>query len=383
MGKLDINRMSDSTKLSRVDNAHVALEADLEEILGIPDNTPITNPIFGVSPDSQPPVGSDGAIRAIMQFYESGVVGDPNDASGFEWVDGTETKRLIMINSGLKIYRLQGQTWSPVTDLENTVQGSGYLANLSDVDPSLAPTAGQLLAWDNGNSWWEAVDPASASGKTRFADLDDTPDPSATGDPFNASDVGSIVCIASTTSLGFKPEPAGLGDPFVMMLTAEASEEDGWGTSIKDAWTDVYNWGFQTFADDGGFLTDDTSLLTNDTVPDVTEADKFITLTAGLYNISLYYEASNPTKWGTRQWIIVGSNSDGPATNGIQQEANLFWQPTGIPDDEQPVALPGNHFLGSAALVQFADGTIKFQVKQDSGFRLNDVVFYATIQKVK
>ena len=41
--------------------------------------------------------------------------------------------------------------WLPVSDLQNA------LADLSDVDAT-APTDGQVLTWDNANSWWEPAD---------------------------------------------------------------------------------------------------------------------------------------------------------------------------------------------------------------------------------
>jgi len=368
--------MSDSTKLSRVDNAHVALEVALSDILGVPDNTVITNPIFGVSHDGEDPVQPDGSIRGVMKFYESGVESSASAASGFEFTDGTKTKRLVMVSSGLKIYSLSGTTWSPVTDLENTVQGSGYFANLSDVDPSLTPTAGQLVSWDAVNGWWESVDPASGSGKTRFADLDDTPAAAnpAPGDPFAAADVNKIVYIASTSALGFKAEPAGLGPPWVMMLTATAT--DSWRSSAN--FGDAWNWAPMTFSDDGGFLIDDTSLITSDGA----DGNKFIALDAGLYQISLYYSVANPNKFGTRSWRIQGTNSDGPATFGIQQQANLFWNPA-LPDTENPGTLGGLHWLGTQTLIQFSDGTIHFEINQDSKTTFTGLVLYAVIARIK
>lgn len=379
MAKLDVNRMADSTKLSRVDNAHVALEADLETILGVPDNTVITSPIFGVTPDGSAPVQSDGSLKGVMRFYESGVISDASDASGFEFTDGNKTKRLVMVSSGLKIYELVGSAWTVVADLEHPGSGSGTFAALADVDPSMSPNDGDLIEWVAASSHWSSVAPASGSGKTRFADLDDTPAAAnpAPGDPFNAADVGKLVYVASTTTLGFQAAPAGVGAPFCMMLKAPGSGTSTWG-STTTAWIDVYQWDYESFTDDGGFLTDDPNLLTNDGG----KANKFVSLDAGLYHITLWYTCTNPTKWGSRQWKISGSNSDGPATYGIQQEANLFWQ-TGLPPDENPATLPGIHFLGSAMLIQFADGTIKFQVQQDSGFIMSGVVFYAVITKVK
>jgi hypothetical protein len=382
MAKLDINRMSNSTKLSRVDNAHVDLEADLETILGVPDNTPITIPVLGKTVDGSPPVQTDGSLKGVMRFYEGSVTSDVNAAAGFEFTDQTVTKRLVLVSSGLKIYKLDGTTWTPVADLENPGSGSGLLSALADVDPSLAPNAGDLLAWDNVNGWWEAVAPASGSGRTRFADLDDTPPAAgaAPADPFNTADVGKLVGIVSEASLGFVTPPAGIGAPFCMLMNAGTTGDGAGHWAGGGKWTDVFVWAFNTYTDDGGFLTDDTSLLTNDG----SDANKFITLTSGLYQISFWYVATGgQTKWGTRQWRVAGSNSDGPATLGIQQEANLFWQSKDIPNDEQPTLLPGIHYLSTAMLIQYADGTIKFEVAQDSKNPMTGVTFYAAITKVK
>jgi hypothetical protein len=314
-----------------------------------------------------------------MRFYEAGVISDVNSASGFEFQDGTETKRLVMISSGLKVYKLEGaSTWTQVVDLENPELGSGLLADLGDVDPAMTPNAGDLLSWDAGSGHWEAVAPASASGKTRFADLDDTPAPvGVLPNVFDPSVVGKLVYVKDTTSLDFTDAPAGVGAPFCMMLKAPGT---GTRTINSDAtdWSDVYQWAYESFGDDGGFLTDDPTLLTND----AGKANKFVTLDAGLYHVTLWYTTTNQNKWGTRQWKIAGTNSDGPATYGIQQEANLFWQ-TGIDPEQQPVALPGIQFLGSAMLIQFASGTIKFQMRQDSGVTLSGLIVYAVITKVK
>ena len=378
MGKLDVARMSNSTKLGRVDNAHVALEADLEEILGVPDNTIITIPILGQTSDGEPPVQPDGSLRGIMRFYENGVISTVAGASGFEWTDGTVTKRVVLVDSVLNIYELDGTTWSKVASLETAA--TGKLTGLSDVDPSMTLVAGKVLSVNagGGTPYFELIDPASGTGVSRFADLDDTPAAANAipGDPFADGDVGSLVYVASTAALGFTPPPAGLGEPFVMCL-ATTGDTLKWNTldPTETNWGYVIGWAPVGFNDDGGFLTDNTALITGEGV----DGNVNIALEAGLYQISLWYTTTNPNKFGTRQWRIAGDSSDGPATYGIQQEANLYI-PAGATD---PEVLPGLHFLGTQMLIQYADDTIKFEVKQDSGTRFNAVYYSAVISKVK
>ena len=71
MAKLDTGRMANSTMLNKTDDAHVALEADLETILGVPDNTIITTPIFGETLDGSDPVNEDGSIKGVMKMVMS------------------------------------------------------------------------------------------------------------------------------------------------------------------------------------------------------------------------------------------------------------------------------------------------------------------------
>jgi hypothetical protein len=365
MGKLDKTRMTDATKVSKVDDVHNATEQDAGEIFGIPDNTQITSPIFGETPSGGKSVQPDGSIRGNPLFKMSAPTSDPASAIGFEFKDGTKTKRLVMTDSQLVIWNWTGTTWEKVTDVENP--GGTFLA-LSDVsDTAYTGKAGYLVKVNSGATGIELVAPTAGSGVTTFIGLTDTPGAMGT--------VGQIVTVQDASNLKFSDPPSGIGDPFVMWLEA-VGKAAGWGNG---GWTDAYNWAFTTVADDGGFLTDNTALLTNDGL----KANKFITLAAGVYEISLWYYTSTFDKTGVRNFRISNAtgytDAVGPATVGCEEPGHFYFN-TGT----SAAALDGIHHLGTRQLIMKAGPSkIKVEVKQTSTGNLMGVTFFMSIAKVK
>jgi hypothetical protein len=377
VGKLDTNRMANSTKLSRVDDAHVALENDLGEIFGIPDNTEIAAPVFGVNPDGGVPVQPDGSIRGVPKFIAAVPAAAPGNALGFQFEDGTKTKKIAYVESELRIYEQDSAgVWTQIANLEVPGSGSGKLQNLSDVDDT-GIAAGKVLAVAAGGTSFELVDPAAGSGKSRFADLSDTPG-AYNGTVFDPAKVGYLVYIKDANNLDFVAAPAGLGAPFVMHLRAptvgSVSTLDGSGT-----WRDAYEWEYVTYNDDGGFLTDNAALLTNDGG----DANKFITLDSGVYNVQVWWNTDTPLKYGVREWRIVPTtpaNADGPAIYGANNPASLYLNSSTC----QLEGLQGIQHLGSKQLLVLQDAEpVKFQVRSTAGNIQTGLTYFATISKVK
>lgn len=272
MAKLDVNRMTNSTKLRRVDDAHVELEGDLESIFGIPDNTPITEAIFGQAPDGGLPVNEDGSISGVIRFIMASDVSTAANSVAIEFKDSEEQKRIVFVDSGLKIYKAGAADWELVADLEQP--GTGQLQSLADVDDTNFG-ANKVLAVNGAGTGFIFVDPASASGITKFHELTDTP--AIVGAGYDSAKIGHVAYIKSTTEIDYKAPPEGLGTPFVMCLT---TPDDGvpisWRLLGRD-WNDVTQWGYETIAD-GGLLITDTGLIDSD--------GKFIDLDEGIYTIS-------------------------------------------------------------------------------------------------
>lgn len=380
MGKLDSSRMTNATKVGRVDDVHNECEADLGEIFGIPDDTRITNPIFGITDDGSLPVNDDGTLKGTMRLVMSGVESDPAQAIGFEFDDGTEKKRLVYVDSGLKIYHWNTSTlsWDQISDLENPASGAGLLSSLSDVDVTTPLTADQVLAVNALGTKFELQAPTAGTGKNRFADLDDTPlaaNPSP-GDPFASTDVNRVVYVASESSLGFQDPPTGIGAPFAMMLRAPGGtgEFQEWGSTPK-TYIPMYQWSYMSYADDGDLLVDDPLLITSG----ATRANEFITLDKGIYDIGFWFTCKTTSQWGRREWRVQGTYAEGPAAAGVNAQADVFYKP----NLHLLGAHPGPTYLGHKTLLMIADGKINFQAKQDSGEKLTGCQFFASIVKVK
>ena len=372
MGKLDTSRMSNATRIGRVDNSHNELENDLGEIFGIPDNTVISTPIFGTTIDGSKPVNADGSIRGIQRLIMDSASSDVDTSVGIEFYDGTERKRIAFVNSGLKIFREGSADWEQVSDLEDPASGSGLLAELSDVDPTLVMAANKVLGTNSLGTLFELQDPASGVGVNRFVDCTDTE--AAVGpDPFTGL-VDKLVYVKSATSLGFTDQPAGLGGPVVMMLRAPG-ESVGSSDWNNGSWKNMYNWEFQSFDDDGGFLTDDTNLLG---IGPSGEGNFYIELDAGVYEINYWFTTVDPTAWGVREWRVQGSNSDGPATYGATQRAKCVFSNAGdlIPEG-------GLQYLGSKLLIQLDTDDVYFQCRQTSGRTMSGCSWFVTIHQVK
>jgi hypothetical protein len=361
--------MSNATKVNRVDNVHNKAEQDLGEILGVPDGTQITNPILGVGPGSTPSVQSDGSIRGCPVLKMSSATSNPANAIGFEFKDGTATKRLVMTDSGLKIWNWTGTTWAQVANLENPGSGAGTFLSLSDVtDEDYTGKAGYLVKVNAGATALELVAPTAGTGVTTFVGLGDT--------PASLGTAGQIVTVLDANNLTFSNPPSGVGDPFIMWLEAVATTS-GWG---RNSWIDVYNWAYTSVPDDGGFLTDDTALLSPGTLP---QPNRDIELDAGVYEIGFWYYSTTSNKTGTRMWKVVQQSGSiattSPACLGVEQVANLWFNST-----SNAGGLSGLHALSQRQLIVLSDNSkIKFQVRQSSNTVLQGVTFFSTITKVK
>jgi phage gp46-like protein len=365
--------MTNATKVSRVDDAHGELENDLGEILGVTDNQEITNPILGTAPGGGKSVQGDGSIRGTPILKMSSPTGDPASAIGFQFADGTKTKKLAFTNSGLAIWEWDGTSWTQVANIENPGSGAGTFLSLSDVDDSdYSGKAGYLVKVNAGADGLELVAPAAGSGITRFVDASDTPAP-YNGTPFNPADAGKLVYVVDSSTLGLTAPPTGIGDPFVMWIYASAASN--WG---RNSWIDAYNWAFVSVpGGDGGFLTDTASLLTNDGLA----ANKFIELaTTGVYRMDVWYTTTTTNKTGTRSWRLVENTATiaGLAEDGADQHAN-FWFNSGTTAG----GVAGLQFLGSRQFLVTSAGKVKVQVKQTANQTLAGVVFYANITRIK
>ena len=379
MGKLDINRMANSTKLKKVDDVHVDLEGDLEDIFGIPDNTEITTYVFGRNPDGADakPIQADGSIRGVPVLRAAAPTSSAGDALGFEFDDGTTRKKISFVQGILKIYEWDGSTWNSVANIEEP--GSGLLTSLTDVDitvPLTAADVGWLVGVNATNDAFELIDPSVVAGAATYDDLTDT-------DPLANGSIGDIPVIEAGPTLGWLTPSVEAG-PFVMLLSAIAihpEDAPGWGSS--DIWVDAYNWVLNDPGVTGFLVTDDSTYLGNDG----SEANKFIkALPDGVYNASLWYytsgNADNP--YGVRSWRIQGSGIAGPALNGVSHRATAAFDRA-----SQIVEVEGAKFLGSRMFtIESTADDLKFQVKQDSGFKIKypgpaEPMFYAVIQRVK
>ena len=368
MGKLDSSRMSNATKLRKVDDAHVALEGDLEEIFGIPDNTEIDPAILAE-------VFPDGSIGGVVRLYMDAASSTASECIGFQFEDGDEIKRLILHGSVIKIYEWNStdEQWDLVANMEQP--GSGLLMNCTDLDVDPI-AAGDVIVVNAGADGFELAAPASADGVVNFPDLDDTP-----GD-YSGASVGDFIAVASDLeSLEFVAAPSGLGAPYVIWMVASSST--GWWNSNAGVWADAFNWEDATGFDDGGYLT--AGDYEDDEVPSPTEASKYITLPVGVYDIALWYHTPNAAQspYGTREWKLVSllDYIAGPATYGSNDRAPVYYPDSADP----PLALNGLHDMGTRQVIVNTEAAfdIKFQVRQNSGGRINDVTFYAMISRVK
>jgi len=358
MGKLDASRMSNATKLNKVDDAHVALEGDLEEIFGIPDNTDIDPAIFEE-------VFPDGSIKGVVRLYMGAASSTAAECIGFQFEDGDEKKRLIFVDSVIQIYEWDDPNWTLVANMEQP--GSGLLMNCTDLDTA-GIAAGDIVVVNATEDGFELTAPASADGVVDFPDLGDTPA------DYSGASVGDYIAVNATADgLEFVSAPTGLGAPYVIWMVAASTA--GWQNSNGGAWHDAYNWVDASGFDDGGYLTAGTY------VNDGTDVNKFVTLPAGVYDVALWYDAPTQNPYGTREWRLfsVADEIAGPATYGSNDRA-----PVHYPDSENPpVALNGLHDMGTRQVIVATEDDVKFQVRQNSGSRLNGVTFYAMIYKVK
>jgi len=373
MAKLDQNRMADSTKVNRTDDQHVQLEADLEDIFGIPDDTPITNYIFGSNPENPDgkPVQPDGSIRGVPVLKSASVESDPADAVGLKFDDGTVAKLLVFVNSGLKIYNdddYPNEDWSLVANIESP--GSGKLTGLTDYTgpADISSSIGKLLKVDSSGTGFDLQDPSAGVGVTTFIQLTDGP-----GDYGTA---GQVLATKSNLTEVEWVDPPSTGASFVMFLSSVATK--GWGTSPA-SYIDLWNWALNDLGQ--GTITDESTYLGNDG----SESNKYFqALEQGIYEFSLWYVTSDGDERiaGTREWRLQGTNILGPATVGVAQRATV-----GFGQNSELVPIDGAKFLGTRMFtVNGSTSDLHCEVRQNSGETIggrNSITFYAVLRRIK
>ena len=374
MAKLDVGRMSDATKVKQVDNQHAQLEADLEDILGVPDGVSITTPVFGINPEdaSAAPVQRDGSIRGVPRFTLASAVSDAYASVGLEFKDDTSLKRLCFVNSRIEIHKSEddGTTWTRVSNLEDPY-GSGLLTALTDVDlPELsAVDSGQILAVTTSSPWkFELVAPSLVGGRTKFVDLDDV----GIGRDLLASDNGDIIGVADG-KLNLITAPADIGNPWLMEL--EAASRRPWGkATAEDDFTTTFAWEF--IEDASGLTIQDDNLLDNISLE---RPNAYITLEQGLYEVSLWYNAPYTGGAGVREYKVV------PYTASISGAAS-YRAASPMPIqyiDGVPYGINGTHHLGTRTLVVLTTGKVYIAVRQDGSGEITDVKWYCSIVGIK
>jgi hypothetical protein len=367
--------MSDATKVKQVDNQHAQLEADLEDIFGIPDGTPITSPIFGVNPEdsSKPPIQRDGSIRGVPRFTLVTAVTDAGNSVGLEFEDDTSLKRLCFVNSRIEIHESEddGETWTRVSNLEDPY-GSGLLTALTDValDALSSTNSGQVLRVTTSAPYkFELVAPSLAGGRTKFTDLDDV----GIGRDLLASDNGDIIGVVSG-KLNLVSAPASIGDPWLMELVA--SSRTPWPRDLtEDAFIQAYQWTY--VPDVSGQTIQDQNLLSDISVD---KLNGFIELEAGLYEVSVWYNADNIGGTGIREWKIVASTATIGGAASFRGGSPL---PIGYDEDGLPILGNYTHFLGTRTLNVTASGKVYLAVRQDGYNNMTGVMWYMSILGIK
>lgn len=291
MAKLDINRMINQTKLKSVDNAHNQLEEDLATILGVPDGQVITASIFGVNPendtpgDASKPVQADGSIKGIISFLLAAATADAADSVGLEFDDGTEIKRLCLVDSEIRIYKWDDPSWVLVTNLE--IPGSMTFQGLHDTSVTLSiGEADKLVAIDSEGSYYVHVAAPAGTGETTFEGLTDTP----VGMGIAGQRVG-----CDGAALIFENLPAALSTFGVWIVSGTTTVNSGETNSID-------SWSAQTII--GGW--DDPTIVGGTTIAIPYE---------GFYHISMRIKGNPHELTGLHSAYVYGSGITGPASS--------------------------------------------------------------------
>ena len=188
MAKLDKSRKSDATLVEDVDDRHVELEAALESILGIEDNSIVSASIFGVNPEDDTPgeatkpVQLNGNIKGILKLSLARAATYASNSVGIDFADNRVTMRLCIVGSTIRLYEKTASSWTLLQDLE--VSDEVYLQQLPDVsipegeeiDPDGDPNpeaAGKHLVVNSEGEYYTHAE-ADPAGATTFIGLTDT-----------------------------------------------------------------------------------------------------------------------------------------------------------------------------------------------------------------
>lgn len=372
MAKLDQNRLQDSTSVNKVDDQHNKTEEDIEEIFGIPDNTPITAYIFGQNPQNPgaKPVQPDGSIRGVPILKSAGVQADPSTAVGFKFDDGAVKKLLVFVSSELKIYKdsdYPNENWELVASVETP--GTGKLTTLSDWEgpDDISGETGKLVKCTG--TGFDLQDPSAGTGVTTFAELTDGP-----GDYGNAGDL--LYSSGNDVVWGAAPSVSA-----PLILFADTTSTDGWGNPGN--WLNSYGWTLRDPEGSGFVSTDQSTYLGSaGSIGNI----YWKNLPAGPYEVSVFYSTTDGAERikGTRQWKVSGTDLYGPAVEGVAHRATVgFQDETGAP----VAAIDGAKYLGTKLLIVGSTTTdMVIKVLQNSGDKIgssSELTFYAVIRRIQ
>lgn len=225
MAVLGAGRANDATLVSSVDDVIQELELDLCQILGIEPGQPVNASIFGdglgQGGDGYP-IQADGSIRSILKLTLGAQTTSPNTSAGFEFDDGNERYRIVIVASELRVYHYTGGSWVLVNTLNAPID---RLVDLSDVDmPTLDGTVdGYRVVVDTvtlaPDHFFKLVAP-EAGEAVRILTAEDISPPS------NA-EVGNHLTLFGSEALGFfvgyDPPGAGAPIPFPIATLTDAA----------------------------------------------------------------------------------------------------------------------------------------------------------------
>lgn len=364
--KARLGEVSDDAEGPDLTLAHKELEGAIGGIFGIPDKVEISEAVFS-NPDVASPVTSSGEVF-MMRYKSQQATSNARSASGIEFYDGDERKRLVFVNSKIQIFKqLADDSWENVIDLELVEEPT--IVEYEDVQFQT------LVTGDVGKAIAVATDPAKfalvdnavpASGAQTFLELADVPEAKwqpvfGGGPPYKDSIKGNAVMYGATDKLW----PGIVDDPnFSFWATAQPQEVRGL--------TWIANWAIGEGSHD-----DATVEAMNEDFPAV-----FFPLTPGIYKVNFQYavtssggltgltefrmRARHSSQWPSphverrkaKHFYFDDTGEDPPPP---LQQAMVSWEDDapgapGVDEGQMMVVIPGN------------DGGIFFTAEQISGF---------------
>ena len=116
--KARLGEVSDEADGPDLALAHQELELAIGGIFGIPDKVNIADAVFAQPDVPGSAVTADGQIW-MLRYKSEQVVSNVQDASGIEFYDEGERKRIVLVDSKIQIFKqLANGSWGYVLDLE-------------------------------------------------------------------------------------------------------------------------------------------------------------------------------------------------------------------------------------------------------------------------